>query len=225
MAARENIIEKIRNLLNKSVDNGASPSEATQAVLIAQQLIAKYDIEDNELYETVNYEIIEVQSDLTYRKFKYTLGQVIADNYRCRIYWEKWGRKHKAVFVGRNLDANAAAIVYNKMYDCVNDYANSESRKYRGQGGGLYGAYYNSAAIAFIDGIRAELEKQCEELMLVRSQEVDEEFENITAGWGKIKNTSLTNAGFCNYEQGVQAGRDAIRAGRLNADTTKSLGA
>jgi hypothetical protein len=224
MASREDIIKKIQKLFALANDN-TSKKEAVAASLMAQRLIAQYDVQDSELYETTTFEIVEVPSELSYRKFKYTLGQVIADNYRCRIYWSKYGRKHAAVFVGRNLDANAAAIVYNKMYACVNDYANSESRKYRGQGGGLYGAYYNSAAIAFIDGIRAELEKQCKELMLVRSQKVDEEFENITAGWGKIKDTSLTNAGFCNYEQGVQAGRDAVRAGRLNADTTKSLGA
>lgn len=222
MANREDIIKKIQKLFSLANDN-TSKNEAVAASLMAQRLIAQYDVQDSELYETATFEVVEVSSELSYRKFKYTLGQVIADNYRCRIYWSKYGRKHAAVFVGRNLDANAAAIVYNKMYACVNDYANSESRKYRGQGGGLYGAYYNSAAIAFIDGIRAELEKQCKELMLVRSQEVDEEFENITAGWGKIKDTSLTNAGFCNYEQGVQAGRDAVRAGRLNADTTKSL--
>ena len=222
MAARENIVEKIRNLLNKSTENGASPAEAAQAALLAQRLIAKYEIQDNELYETTSYEVIEVSSDLSYRKFKYTLGQVIADNYRCRLYWQKDGRKHAAVFVGRTVDANAAAIVYNKLYNCVNDYANSESRKYRGQGGGLYGAYYNSAAVAFIDGIRAELEKQCKELMLVRSREVDETFENLTAGWGHIKDISLNTAGYHNYEQGVQAGRDAVRGGRINGQ--KALG-
>lgn len=222
MANREDIIKKIQKLFSLANDN-TSKNEAVAASLMAQRLIAQYDVQDSELYETATFEVVEVSSKLSYRKFKYTLGQVIADNYRCRIYWSKYGRKHAAVFVGRNLDANAAAIVYNKMYACVNDYANSESRKYHGQGGGLYGAYYNSAAIAFIDGIRAELEKQCKELMLVRSQKVDEEFKNITAGWDKIKDTSLTNAGFCNYEQGVQAGRDAVRAGRLNADTTKSL--
>jgi hypothetical protein len=222
MAARENIIEKIRNLLNKSTENGASPAEAAQAALLAQRLIAKYEIQDNELYETTSYEVIEVSSDLSYRKFKYTLGQVIADNYRCRLYWHQEGRKHAAVFVGRTVDANAAAIVYNKLYNCVNDYANSESRKYRGQGGGLYGAYYNSAAVAFIDGIRAELEKQCKELMLIRSREVDETFENLTAGWGRIKNTSLNTAGYHNYEQGVQAGRDAVRGGRISGQ--KALG-
>lgn len=227
MAARENIIEKIRNLLNKSVDNGASPAEATQAALIAQQLIAKYDIEDSELFETVNYEVVEVRSDLTYRKFKFMLGQVIADNYRCCVYWEKSGRKHKAVFVGRNIDANAASLVYNKMYDCVNDWANKESRQYRGQGDGLYGMFYDSAAAAFIEGIRSELEKQCHELMLVRSQEVEDVFFNITAKMGHVKNTSLRSAGQCydGYDRSYQAGKDAVRAGRLGADSTKRLSA
>ena len=223
MASREDIISKIRNLLNKSTDNGASAAEATQAALIAQQLIAKYDIEDSELYETTTFEVVEVSGTPSYRKFKYTLGTIIADNYRCRVYFTKVGRKHKPVFMGRNLDANAAALVYNRLYDCVNEYANSKSKQYRGMGMGLYGDYYNSAAVAFMDGIRMELEKQCHELMLARPAEVDQEFEEKTAGWGHT-DARLFTIHSTDYDAGVAAGRDAVRTGRLGQDSIKKIG-
>lgn len=212
---RENIIEKIQSLFNITEANGNTKAEAVAAALLAQKFIAKYDIQESELFTVEDYEIAEVASDPVFRKFKYTLASVIADNYRCRYYISSVGRKHKMIFVGRTVDATAASLIFNKLYEAVNDYANSESRKYRGQGRGLYGNYYNSACLAFIDGIKSELEKQSKELMLVRPKEVDDSFEEITAGFKRQRNTSMTSFGHVNYEAGVQAGRDAIRAGRL----------
>lgn len=220
----EDVISKIQNLFNITEQNGASKNEAISAALMAQRLIAKYDIKEDELFVQESYEVVEVESEPVYRKFKIQLATIIAQNYRCRVWIKPEGRKSSAVFVGRSIDANAAALIYNRLYECVNEYANSESIQYRGQGRGLYGNYYNSAAIAFLDGIKAELEKQCKELMLVRPKEVDEQFNKKTKGWKRC-NSSLSSFGYVNYEAGVQAGRDAVRAGRLGADSTKKIGA
>lgn len=220
----EDVISKIQNLFNVTEKNGASKNEAIAAALMAQRLISKYDVKEDELFAQESYEVIEVSSEPVYRKFKIQLAMIIAQNYRCRVWIDKVGRKSCAVFVGRSIDANAAALIYNRLYDCVNEYANSESIKYRGMGRGLYGGYYNSAATAFMDGIRAELEKQCKELMLVRPKQVDEVFNKKTRGWKKC-DSSLSSFGYVNYEAGVQAGRDAVRAGRLGSDSTKKIGA
>jgi len=212
---REDVIAKIQALFNITEANGSSKQEAISAALMAQRFISKYNIQENELFTVEDYEIVEVASDPVFRKFKYTLAQIIADNYRCRYYITHEGRKHRMVFVGRTVDATAASLIFNKLYEATNDYANSESRMYRGKGGGLYGNYFNSAAIAYMDGIKAELEKQSKELMLVRPKEVDDSFAEITAGFGRAKNTGMTSFGHVNYDKGVQAGRDAVRAGRL----------
>lgn len=213
---REDVIAKIQALFNITEQNGSSKSEAIAAALMAQKFISKYNIQEDELFSMEDYEIAEIASDPVFRKFKYTLAQIVADNYRCRYYIRTVGRKHKMIFVGRNVDANAAALIFNKLYKAVNDYANSESRMYRGHGRGLYGNYFNSAAIAYMDGIKAELEKQSKELMLIRPKEVDDSFEEITAGFSRAKNIGMTSFGHVNYEAGVQAGRDAIRSSRLS---------
>lgn len=218
----EEIIKKIQNLFKITEQNGSSKNEAIAAALMAQRLISKYDIAEDELFATKDYEVVEISSELMYRKFKYTLGSIIADNYRCRVYFSKEGRKHRAVFMGRRLDAEAAALIYNHLYDCVNEYANSQSRKYRGHGGGLYGNYYNSACIAFMDGVRSELEKQCHELMLIRPKEVNEAFAKKTRGWGRV-DSKLSNYGRVNYDEGFQAGKDAVRSSRLNESSTQLL--
>lgn len=212
---RENIIEKIQSLFNITEANGNTKAEAVAAALLAQRFISKYDIQESELFTVEDYEIAEIASDPVFRKFKYALAQTIADNYRCRYYITSVGRKHCITFVGRTVDATAASLIFNKLYEAVNDYANSQSRQYRGHGAGLYGNYFNSHAIAFIDGIKAELEKQSKELMLVRPKEVDDSFEEITAGFRRQKNTGMTSFGHVNYEAGVQAGRDAIRSNRI----------
>ena len=213
---REDVIAKIQALFNITEQNGSSKSEAIAAALMAQKFISKYNIQEDELFSMEDYEIAEIASDPVFRKFKYTLAQIVANNYRCRYYITAVGRKHCIVFVGRTVDATAAALIFNKLYEAVNDYANSESKVYRGKGRGLYGNYFNSAAIAYMDGIKAELEKQSKELMLVRPKEVDDSFEEITAGFGRKKNTGMTSFGHVNYEAGVQAGRDAIRSSRLS---------
>lgn len=222
---RENIISKIQALFNITEANGSSKQEAISAALLAQRFIAKYDIQENELFTVEDYEIAEIASDPVFRKFKYTLAQIIADNYRCRYYIRAVGRKHKMIFVGRTVDATAASLIFNKLYEATNDYANSESRQYRGQGRGLYGNFFNSAAIAFLDGVRSELEKQSKELMLVRPKEVNEAFEDITRGFKRQKNTGMNSFGHVNYDKGVQAGRDAIRSSRIEGDSTKKIGA
>lgn len=220
---REDVIAKIQALFNITEANGSSKQEAISAALMAQRFISKYDIQESELFTVEDYEVVEVASDPVFRKFKYALANTISKNYRCRYYITSVGRKHCITFVGRTVDATAASLIFNKLYEAVNDYANSESRKYRGQGGGLYGLYFNSAALAFISGIESELEKQSKELMLIRSKEVDEKFEEITSGFKRQKNTSMNTAGFVNYEKGFQAGRDAIRSSRLNGDSFKKF--
>ena len=209
----EAIIKKIQGLLALANDKNAAPAEAAQAAILAQRFIAKYDVSDSDLYPQADLEIVESVSEAFFRKFQYMLGQVIADNYRCRVYYWKEGRKHHAVFYGRKLDSKAAVLVYEKLYYAVQDYANSQSLQYRGMGRGLYGDHFDAAARAFIDGIRMELEKQCHELMIVRSKEVDEKFNEMTRGWGRV-NTQL-RSGYTDYQKGVQAGRDAIKGGRL----------
>lgn len=220
----EDVISKIQNLFNITEQNGASKNEAIAAALMAQRLISKYDVKEDELFVQESYEVVEVSSEPVYRKFKYTLATIVAENYRCRVWVDRKGRKSAAVFMGRKIDANAAALIFNRLYECVNEYANSQSKKYRGMGAGLYGDYYNSNASAFLDGIEAELSKQCKELMLVRPKQVDEAFAAKTRGWKKV-DSSLSFSRYVNYEAGVQAGRDAVRAGRLGSDSVKKIGA
>lgn len=212
--SRENIIDKIQSLFNIRIENGNTKEEALTAALMAQKLIAKYDVKDEELFVQESYEIVEVFSKNVTRKIKYRLAMVIADNYRCCVYFSTGGRKCFAVFVGRELDAEAAKLVFENLYDATIKYGNSQSWKYRGMGNGLYGGYFNSACEAFIDGIKAELEKQCKELMLVRSKDVDDRYREATRGSRRIDG-SISTFGKVNYESGVSAGRAAVQSRRV----------
>lgn len=223
MAAREDIIKKIKSLFDVNIENGSSENEALSAALMAQKLIVKYEIEESELYHTVEETVEEIESEPVYRKFKYTLADIVANSYRCCCYMRPVGKKTKFVFVGRNADAAAATLVFNKLYEATNDYANSKAWSFRGMGSGYYGRYYNSAALAFLDGVKIELEKQSQELLLVRSKSVDEKFEEITKGFIR-KKVSMDIAGNIDHDAGVRAGQDAIRKTRLGSDSVKKFG-
>ena len=211
---REDVISKIQSLFNVTVENGSSENEALAAALLAQKFIAKYDIKDDELFVQEEWKVVEVESKKVNRKIKYQLAMVIADNYRCKVFFNKYYRNVTAVFVGREIDANAAKLVYEVLYDAAVKYANTKSWKYRGHGAGLYGKFFNSAAIAFIDGVEAELSKQCKELILLRPKEVDEAYDRRVRGCKPV-DSSLSSFGKVDYEEGVNAGRSAVQAGRI----------
>ena len=70
----------------------------------------------------------------------------------------------------------------------------------------------------------SDLEKQTQELVLVRPKSVDEKYDEITADFSKSRSVCMDSASNVDYAGGVQAGRDAIRATRLNGDSVKKLG-
>lgn len=136
MNNREQIIEKIKKLLEHSVENGATEAEAVAFALKAQKLIADNDIEEWELGEKAEREVVEVMTENYYtREWRGLLARAIADNFRCSVYQRSHQikcsdkrRKSFCVFVGYPNDAKAASIVFDHLYK-VGDALGKEYRK------------------------------------------------------------------------------------------------
>lgn len=62
MTDKESIINKIKALLNTTESNGATKHEAEQALILANKLMVKYYIEDNELLEPKEFMSKEVNN-------------------------------------------------------------------------------------------------------------------------------------------------------------------
>ena len=211
---REDIIGKIKKLLAHSVENGATEAEAIAFALKAQKLIAEHDVEAWELDDGGKQEVIECMTEKHYaRKWREFLAVTVADNFRCKAFFESrrengsQRRKTHVVFVGYECDTKAAAIVFDHLYE-VGDRLGRECRKRIG-----HPMAYDNFVFGFDDGVRTELEKQCQALMLVCPQKVTEYMDGL-----ELKNAIPYRKVYRfdgAYEEGAVAGREAVRSRRM----------
>lgn len=224
---REKTIDRIKKLLELAANN-PSEQEAAAAALAAQRLIAQYHIDNDELMTEVTEENIEEIKSTNFKgnPWAIALAHVVADNFRCRLYFSYRGTRNywtgrtskddqRVVFMGYETDATAASETFNHLFEVGKKLADKECRKARQMYGTASGVK-NSFLLGFVNGIQDELEKQCVALVLVTPKEVNDYADDVTAGF-KAANTSIRNAyndGF--YDSGRGAGRDAVSGSRLS---------
>lgn len=230
MVDRDNIIQKIRKLLALA-NNNPSAAEATASALKAQKMIANYDIAKEELYDTVNEEIVEIES-VTYKgnAWNWYLAKAIADNFRCRVY--RWGHGkglgYAYRFVGYEADAEACSIVFNQLYKLGNKLGDAEARKIRKETGtavGVKGTFLigEKGDGGFVGGIRKELEKQCQALMLVIPKSVNDYMDETYPTMRHFQIRASTTRDKIISEHGFYEGVNAIRSARIGEQ--KKIGA
>lgn len=207
---REKIIEKIKKLREHSVANGCNEAEAIQFALKAQKLIADNDVEEWELADQVR-QVAETTTGWTAKAWAPSLALAIADNFRCRVYQRKvTARKYEFVFVGYQADSEAAEIVYANLLETGHRLAKEyEDFAYTDPNA------YSNFVIGFVAGVRAELEKQCFELMIVCPKEVEDYFDCLGLGQSHRRGPRASNTD--SIGRGMQQGRDAVRSRRMEA--------
>lgn len=213
---REKVIDKIRKLREHSVANGATEAEALAFALKAQRLIADNGIEEWEIEgERVDREVVELESKTTMRRaWRKILLVAIADNFRCRavLTVEPRGSRWEQVptFIGYRADAEAAVLVYDHLLK-VGDRL---GRRHEDDHYTDPNAYENFVR-GFTDGVRVELEKQCQALMLVCPKEVSDYIDGLHLRRSRApRRIGYSEA---SREAGRQAGRDAVRSRRMGS--------
>lgn len=204
----EKILNKIKNLLDLA-NNNPNENEAIAAALKAQELMAKYNIELDQLDDKKETrEIVEEiyhQSDKhEMRKWKIGLADIIAQNFRCKVYFMN---KKDVVFYGYKEDAKIALNVFTYLYEIGNKFAVRYYNKCKKEGKETRGVM-NTYLVGFKDGVAEVLEKQCTALMIVTPKEVTESFEEMTSGWKTIKSTLRLSGDTSAYSNGKSDGRD-----------------
>lgn len=208
----EKILNKIKNLLDLA-NNNPNENEAIAAALKAQELMAKYNIELDQLDDKKETrEIVEevyYQSDKhEMRKWKIGLAGIIAQNFRCKVYFMN---KNDVVFYGYKEDAKIALNVFTYLYEIGNKFAVRYYNKCKKEGKETRGVM-NTYLVGFKDGVAEVLEKQCTALMIVTPKEVTESFEEMTSGWKTIKSTLRLSGDTSAYSNGKSDGRDMATA-------------
>ena len=213
----DKIIDKINKLLALA-NNNPNESEAMSAALKAQELMARYNIEVEQLdQKPENREIVKeiyAASDKhEMKKWKFGLAAVIAENFRCKMYVIN---KQDVVFYGFQEDAKIALSVFSFLYQIGNKLAVRYYNRCKKDGTQTRGVM-NTYLIGFKNGVAEALSRQCVALMIVTPQEVTDSFEDMAKNMSVMNTKVQTNGNREAYNQGMQDGRDSINSRSLEA--------
>lgn len=208
----EKILSKIKNLLDLA-NNNPNENEAIAAALKAQELMAKYNIELDQLDDKketreIVKEVYHQSGKHEMRKWKIGLAGIIAENFRCKTYLV--GAKD-VVFYGYKEDAKIALDVFTYLYEIGNKFAVRYYNKCKKEGKETRGVM-NTYLVGFRDGVAEVLEKQCTALMIVTPKEVTESYGEMTKGWKEVKSTLRLSGDTSAYSNGKSDGRDMATA-------------
>lgn len=207
MTDMNKIVDKIQKLLALS-GNNPSEAEAQAAALMAQKLIAKYNVDLNSLSgeDQIQYKLLEATHSNN-EGYRSSLAVVIADNFRCKpiligpiIH-----------FFGREGDVDACVEVFNYLYKVSHNKGLKLEREARKAGRNTHGVA-NTYWKGFIIGLKESLDKQCKALMIVTPQDVKDKFQERFSHAKKSKRFGSRNTGFdkATYEEGYSDGKSAL---------------
>lgn len=207
---REKMIEKIKKMMALA-ENNPSEEEALSVALQAHKLMMKYNIHEDEVsLEEVKEDIVSIFSEQKHNsslhKWRKQLAATVAKSFRCKCYIH--GKD--VVFRGYKDDAQLALDVYLMLYavgDKLGSKAYSTQLNDTGSGKGAY----NSFVVGFLYGVRDAFDEQCTALMVITPKEVEEDWEEFSAGMRTSK-TSFTVIDKNLYEKGYKEGKQAVKS-------------
>lgn len=170
MAQNEKILDKIRNLLTLAEDGG-NDDESQTALLIAQKLMLKYKISQNDLNEGGRQEII-IKSLSVYKRIYWwekILVKIIAENFRVMFYIQSNRLPHqtsvqrKLVLMGYPEDVELAYEVFHLAAEAMRHFASltiQTNKSDKLSTATLRKSYYQG----FLDGLDSKFQAQREAL-------------------------------------------------------------
>ena len=164
------VLEKIKNLLDMTVENGCTIAEAANAAKKAQSLIAEFNVSMSQLdiKEEVGEESIKIS-----RQWMKSLASIVSKNMCCEYIISIRNRKVTARFTGLETHRKSCVAMYEKLILACQNGIREEKRKHINVTG-VEAVYSNG----FLKAVREGMEEQCRALVLVVPKEVKEEFNN-----------------------------------------------
>lgn len=194
----ENVKDKIEKLLQHTVENGATESEAQNALLLARKLMLKYKIDKKDIYKSSNdiYQL-ELQFNFDVQNiWPRQLLSIFIKNCGIFNYVKLNNDKMKYILFGFKIDVECVEVLFNSAYELILKQAEYNYREYVN----LFG-YDNSTSIkdCYIQGFLSGLEYKYEEqnksnkqfdLMIIPDKKIKEEFDKFTSNFNKINITN-----------------------------------
>lgn len=217
----EKVLQKIKKLLEVTIENGASENETKMAALKAQKLMSEYGIKSVDGSLGNQNEISESKADKKYTKtesskFCILLADAVAKNFRCKFYIIKGGQeKIQIIFFGHISDVEICTKVYEMLLNAMSKLSIKAYRKLKSEGGYTKG-FFQSYNFAFIEGIKSVLDDQCTALALVIPDDVKKEFANKTSRFKKsVVNNKINHQNFEASAIGLRDGKSTMKSRQL----------
>lgn len=212
----EKVLEKVRKLFALA-GNNPSEEEAQSAALLAQELIAKYNLTITDEEEKLEMTESSFETGVD-KSWKYELASVIERNFRVKSYWIG---TRKVVFYGYKQDTEVAREVFQYLFKVCEKNARRECRKSYQTYGTERGVYF-SYTRGFIKGIGQKLDEQCTALMVITPPEVNDQWQefkiqNNMGTLGKVSQDGSDGFRRGIYEQGIIDGRLAMNERKLES--------
>lgn len=215
--SKERIMSRIQKAMNLAKDESNS-NEAQNAMLMAQRLMTKYDIEMSEVSSQTKKEEKKemVDESITNRgrtpAWKASLAMVIGDNFKCYTYKNKGNGSSSIYFLGMKNDV----VLAKEMFDFATIILEKTVKKYLYQEKKIRGDKFystglrNDYILGFISGLRDKFAEQVEELcltpMLAKDKELVSEFHS--RGFSKGVSSSIKRSHDKNaYQSGHKEGK------------------
>ena len=185
---KEDVLRKVKDLLALSDSaRNSSEEEAKTAMLMAQKLMAKYDISAEEVNaedeQEYAHEVCEHKGDYAYRV---PLASVLAKNFRCMTYI----RGKKITFMGHPSDAKICKATFEFAYNFIMKKGTAVYNKRYSMGYTTKGVF-NSYAHGFIVGLQDAFDVQCKALAIITPPDVVDEFQNLSKDWSTRKSKDI----------------------------------
>ncbi|MCR8968859.1 DUF2786 domain-containing protein [Facklamia sp. 7083-14-GEN3] len=230
----QKILAKIRNLLTLAEDGG-NDEESQTALLMAQKLMLKHKISQQEISDKQSQEII-LRSLSVYKRLYWwekVLVKIIADNFRCMFYIQSNRLPHqhsvqrKIVLMGFPEDVDLAFQMFNLAADTMKYYSKihlaelSEEDLSSNPVSQLRKSYYQG----FMDGLKEKFDLQRQAMMnenekyalIIQTPEaVKEKFNREITGSLTFNQPSFSRSNHA-YQDGFQKGKNVnLTQGQIN---------
>lgn len=220
----DKIIERIQNLLELAEDGG-NDDESQTALLLAQKLMLRYKISQQDIAGDDQEAKVELKSLSVYKRIYWwerDLAQVIADNFRVMMYMQSNHFPHqksvqrKLVYMGLREDLYLAYDMFHLASTSMRHHATFEVQTLAEEfpdasPGQLRKMYYQG----FIDGLASKFQQQRKEiqeendkyaLMIKVPKEVQEAFEEKVEGIIQFEAQEVSTDSRA-YQRGYQEGK------------------
>ena len=196
------IADKIQHLLDKTVANGATEAEAETALLLAQKLMAKYNIEANSLNQGEKVEYSFEPCKVKVNPRSKWMSIIIANSFAVRAIISG----NKICYFGHKTNVMAAKSALEFAHR-VMERGLTKACRDKGLEPSQSGAslIYNAYAQGFITALKEALDAQTVALAVVVPEDVNKAFEEKFSNRRQGRNLTM-KAGRDQYE--------AYRAGR-----------